>query len=149
MHLSSPRAAATPCAPYCRSHSLLLQQTKELVGGAERGEAARYVGLLGELRNLAEYRKVEIGDFEWGRDNEEEIEHRLAVDRLEFDSLAMAPIGEAEPVRHQGAAVGNGNASAHAGRPEALPPLDHPQQRLGGLIVEAEQADQLGEKLIL
>jgi hypothetical protein len=45
--------------------------------------------------------------------------------------------------------MGNRNAPADPGGPERLPPLEHPEQRVAGALVEPEQPDELGEDLIL
>ena len=57
-------------------------------------------------------------------------------------------VGQLQPVDHQGAAVRHGDAPSDAGRAQRLPPVQHLQQRLGGLVVGAQQPDQFGQGFV-
>jgi hypothetical protein len=132
-----------------RLHSLLSQEPEEVVRRLESGEPLRYVGVFGELRDLAQDREILIRDLEGRGHDQKEIENRAVVDSLVLHALPVVSVGQADPVDDQGAAMGNRDSPAHAGRAQRLAALEHPEQRVGRTLVEAQQADELREDLVL
>jgi hypothetical protein len=74
--------------------------------GVQLGEAPRDVGVLGELRELAEHRQVLVADLEGRRHDEEEVVDGLVVDGVVVDAGRLAAERDAQPVDDEGAAVG-------------------------------------------
>ncbi len=75
--------------------------------------------------------------------------NRLIVDGVEVDPLLLAAEGDPEPVDHQGAAVGDGDASPDARGAQVLPALQHLEQDALALLVQLEQGDQLLQDPVL
>ena len=104
---------------------------------------------LAELRDFAEHRQVLVRDLERRRDDQEEKENRLLVDRLEIDALTLSSERDAELRHDERAAVGNRDPATDAGRSEILAPLQHLEQHSFRLVIETKEADQLLEDFIL
>src|SRR5882762_7499809 len=123
------------------SDVLFFQQVEEFGGGLELGEPVGHVRFLRELGDLAEHGQVLVRDFEWRGDDQEEVVHRLVVDRLEVDPLESAAEGAAQAVYDEGAAVWDRDALAKPRRTQGLTTLQHLEQHPLGLLVEVEQLD--------
>src|SRR5690606_37263503 len=124
-------------------------EVQELVRRLELLEPLGNIGLLGELRDLAQDREVLVADLQGGRHDEEEAVHRLPIDRLELHPLRLAPERHAQPVHHERTAVRDRDPPADARRAEVFPPLEHLEQDALDLLVQPQELDQLLEDVVL
>src|SRR4029077_20465265 len=86
---------------------LVLEELQKLRRRADPGELLGHIRLLRKLGDLAEHRQVLVGDLERGGDDQEEVVHGLAVDRVEIDAVELATERHTQPVDGECTAVGN------------------------------------------
>ena len=84
-----------------------------------------------------------------GCDNQEEVVHRAAVDRVPLHAGGMPRESHAEPVRHQRTTVGNGDSAPDPGGAEVLTAPEDAEQRGGGAVVGAKQLRHLLQDVVL
>src|SRR5258708_2164086 len=122
--ISSRRCACTSTRPRL-SDGLFFEQLYELTRLGDFQEPLRHVGLLAELRDLAQHRQILIRHLERGSDDQKKEVDRLFVDRLEVDAAFLSPKGDAQLVDDERPAVGNRDPASDARRPKILPTLEH------------------------
>src|SRR5688500_9695685 len=93
----------------------LLQNLEELLGGIHFVELREILGVLAELRDLAEDGKVLVGDLHRGSDDEEQVMYRLVVNGAERQPLLLAPVDDAQPVDDERSAVRDRHALSDSG----------------------------------
>src|SRR5690606_36075786 len=131
------------------SDAFFFEQRQELTRTLDLAQPGGHVGLLRKLRDLAENGEGLIGCSQRGRDAEEDEVDGLLGERPEVQPGGRGAGGHAQAVGHQGSTVGNGDPFADPGGAQILSPLQHLVEDALGFLVEAEDADQLLQYLIL
>src|SRR5437016_2014882 len=130
------------------SDVLILQQLQKVLSRPHHRQLPRHIRLLRELRDLAEHGQVLVGDLQRRGHDQEEVLHRLAVDRIEVDAVELAAERYAQAVHGERATVRNRDILTDARRPERLATLQHLHEGLLGLVIQLEQAHELFQDVV-
>src|SRR2546422_8216993 len=82
-----------------------------------------------ELRDLPEDRQILVGNLQGRGHDQEEVVHRLAVDRIEVDAIELAAEGDPQAVHGPRATMRNRDILADPRRTQRLAALQHLQNR--------------------
>ncbi len=74
--------------------------------------------------------------------------HRLSIDRLIVDPLALPAVRQSKLIHHGRAAVRDRDSATHAGRSETLATVQRLEERRGRIVTHVEQRHQLGQDVV-
>ena len=103
-------------------------QGQELLRRLDSGQPLGRFRRAAQLRDVPQHGQILVGYLEGRRDDQEEVVHRVVVDRLEIDPRRFPAEGDAEPADDQRPSVRDRDPPADACRSEVLPPFQHLEQ---------------------